>query len=487
MGAESVLDFAGLDVQASAVAETPAVETTSVEVPAVDTTTETVEAPAKAEAIKEKTQKYDSSGQPVEEDTAAKAEDLPGTDKTPKEIRASLKALRDLDPKHAQAVKQLHGAYERYEAAKQIFPGGVKDMQAAKEFSELIGGPEGYEKLNSIKAAAEASDAKLYDPAQSASLIEDVVADLKAQNKLTNLGPLAGALLDAAKANDSKGFDTVITLHLFNELEAANLPGAIEGLVRALSDPDPAKAVAAAKELVSGKQGMKQWYDGLAAENKQKKEAVVSPERKALDEERAAFLKEQNDFKTNQTTEFKNNVAKVCEKSNNSLLGAELAPFLKMAFFQGYGKENLMPLGTTIKNNLYESLKADAAYQAQMKSMWGSKTPDRAKIEEYHKARVASIAKDIVRDTVQKMYPTYSKGGAAAGRVAAAAVKKEAAAKVDAKAVASGVPVYVASKPSRESLDMNHKDANGKEDAIIEMIRGRGYLKGSGKYVTWRR
>jgi hypothetical protein len=482
---ESVLDFAGLETTAAATTEA-VVDAPVVDTPAVDTDTPAVtegDAPA-AEGKKEAKQQFNSDGTPKE---AAKTEDAPGTEKTPKEIRASLKALRDLDPSHATAVKQLHGAFERWEAAKAIFPGGVKDMQAAKEFNDLVGGVSGYEALNSVKAAAEASDAKLYDPAQSASLIEDVVADLKAQNKLTNLGPLSGALLEAAKTNDAKGFEAVITPYLFNELEAANLPGVIAGLEKALSDPDPAKAIADIKNMILGKSGMKQWYDGMAAENKKTKEAVVSPERKALDEERAAFLKEQNDFKTNQTTEFKNSVAKVCEKSNNTLLGKELAPFLKMPFFQGYGKENLTPLGTTIKNNLYEALKSDSAYQAQMKAMWGAKTPDRAKIEEYHRARVESISKDIVRDTVQKMYPGYTKGGAAAGRVAAATAKKDATAKVEEKAVASGKPVYVAQKPGRDALDMDHKDKNGTPDAIIEMIAGRGFLKGSGKWVTWRK
>ena len=270
-------------------------------------------------------------------------------------------------------------------------------------------------------------------------------------------------------------------------LETDNLPGVIAGLEQALSDPDPAKAIAAAKELITGKYGIKQWYQGLAAENKKQKETAVSPERQALDKERADFVKQQEDFKTNQTTVFKNSVASVCEKSNNTLLGTQLKPFLKMPYFQGYGRENLIPLGTTIKNNLYAALKADNVYQAQMKAMWGAKTPDRGKIEEYHRTRVESIAEELVRTTVQKMYPNYTKGGAAAGRIAAAADKEAGETKVEQKAVATGKPIYVAQKPSREALDMDHVDKSGKPDAVIEMINGRGFLKGSGKWVTWRK
>jgi hypothetical protein len=36
-------------------------------------------------------------------------------------------------------------------------------------------------------------------------------------------------------------------------------------------------------------------------------------------------------------------------------------------------------------------------------------------------------------------------------------------------------------------LDMDHVDKNGKSDAVMEMIAGRGFLKGSGKWITWRK
>jgi hypothetical protein len=480
MSDAGILDFSGLD---SAVADAPVTDAPIVDAPVVDADAPAVDADAASvvdATKKDAKQQYNSDGSPKDAVAdKAKAEDLPGTEKTPQEIRKALKAFRDADPvANGNAVKQLHGAYERWEAAKAIYPGGVNEMKQAKEFHDLIGGPEGYEALTATKAAAEASDAKLYDPEQSASLIDDVVEDLKSQGKLSNLGTLTSALLDAAQKNDKEGYDKAIAGHFYSELVANNFNGALSSLVEALGDPDPAKAVEAAKRIVLGQNGMKQWFDKQTADNKQAKEAVVSPERKQLDAERAKFLKEQTDFKSNQTEQFKNSVASANEKDNNRLLGTELKSFLKMEFFKGYGKENLMPLGNTIKNNLYSALKADSAYQAQMKAMWGAKTPDRTKIEEYHRARVESIAKNIVRDTVQGMYPGYAKGGAAAGRVAAAADKKNVQAKVEQAAVATGKPIYVAVKP--KDLDRTRKDST-----ILE-ITGKGYLP-NGKFVTWRK
>ena len=109
---------------------------------------------------------------------------------------------------------------------------------------------------------------------------------------------------------------------------------------------------------------------------------------------------------------------------------------------------------------------------------------DRAKIEEYHKARVDSIAAEIVRSTVQKMYPGYAKGGAAAGRIAAKDVKTEAVAKTDVvakTATAAGKATYVAAKPAWESIDWD------KDPKQLLYITGKAYLKGKGTLVTWRK
>ena len=349
---DSVIDFAGLE-DAAAVTETPVVDTGAVvDAPAAEVTP-AADGAAKAEELnadgskKEAKQQYNADGSPKE---AAKVDD-PNEfgEKTPKEIRSALKAFRDSNPANASATKLLHNSYQRWEAAKAIYPGGVKEMQQSKEFLDLVGGHEGYEKLQGTVAAAEASDGKLYDPEKNSELINDVVEDLKSQGKLGNLGTLSSALLDAAKVNDEKGYYKTFAPHFAAGLEEVNMPGAINGLVKALADPDPAKAVAAATEIAGG---LKKWYDDLSAANQKTKEAVVSPERKQLDADRAAFLKQQEDFKTNQSTEFKNSVASTLEKSNNQLLGAELKGFLKMSFFQGFGRENLMPLGNTIKANL---------------------------------------------------------------------------------------------------------------------------------------
>jgi len=78
------------------------------------------------------------------------------------------------------------------------------------------------------------------------------VEDLRAQGKLGNLGTLTSAMLDAAQKNDKEGYDKAIAGHFYSELVANNFNGALATLVDALNDPDPAKAIAAAKQIVLG-------------------------------------------------------------------------------------------------------------------------------------------------------------------------------------------------------------------------------------------
>ena len=192
-------------------------------------------------------------------------------------------------------------------------------------------------------------------------------------------------------------------------------------------------------------------------------------------------------------SKFENGVAEECDKHNNVSLGKALGGFLKMPFFKDFPRETLIDLGNGIKDRLYSALKADTAYQTQMNAMWKQKTPDRAKMFQYHQAKVDSIAHDIVTKTVQNRYPGYAKGGSAAGKAAAAVVKKEATAKTNQASVVSGKPIYVATRPDslvREPIKVGGRDYSA-SDLVTLQIMGRGFVRsGDGKsfkFVSWRK
>ncbi len=355
-------------------------------------------------------------------------------------------------------------------------------MKDAKAFIDLVGGPEGYEGLTQKIQAVEDTDALLYsgDP----KIWEHVIEDLKSEGKIDALGKLAPSFLDNLKENDKKGYYSAFAPHFYSGLLEVNMEGAIGGLVEALTIPEGATpeilaaALAKAREVAGG---MDKWFKGLQEVEKKAKADAVNPERQKLEDERKAFKAEQEKFKTEASKRVQTEIVTECDKYNNKSLGQALGPYLKMPFFKGFPRETLVDLGNGIKTRLFESLEKDATYQAQMKAFWKGASPNRAKITEYHNAKLDSIAEEIVRQTVQQRYPGYAKGGSAAGRVAAATEKKVEAKKVDAAAVASGKPVYVAVKPKWEAIDWE------KDPKQHLYITGKAYLKGSNKLVTWRK
>ena len=386
-------------------------------------------------------------------------------EQTPQQVRQILKTLRESgDPASVQAARQLHQSWEREQAFKQLFPGGVKAARETMDYINALGGTEGIANLQDTLANVEAVDAKLYSG--DGSVWKDLVEDLKSADKLGALEQLGPAFLDTLSEAHPTAYANAIRGHLVQNLTSVGFVDAVNNIGAALAQGNVAEAQKILKSIGT-------WFSDQRAKAQA---AKVDP----LAKEREAIAKEKQAFAESKSNEFKSSVGTEADKSNNQLLGAQLKNFLKMSFFRGFNRENLIPLGNAIKQDLYATLKADQTYQLQMKALWGAKTPDRAKILEYHRTRVESIAPDVVRRTIQRMYPTYAKAGAAAGRVAAAQQKKAAV-------TAQNGPInwknatYIATKPSWDSLDMSGKDAQ------TNFILGRGVMKGTGKAVYWRK
>lgn len=464
--ATDLVDFAALETAATA----------------AEASTEDTSAGSGEPEVEDKTGEEPEAGKDTgDKDTEAGKDDLPGSEQTPQEVRKALKAFRDAAPENAAATKLLHNSYERWNAVKEMFPKGVTEIKAAKELIDLVGGAEGYEAQLAVVDSIKASDAKLY--AGDASLLDDILEDLKSEGKTESFGKIIGPGFDRLKTVDEKAYYEVLKPHFLDAFKEAKADQVIAGLSEVLSLPDDAKPediAAAAKKALSMVGGLNKWIKGLETESQKAKAAKIDPDRLKLDEDRKSLAKEREDFSTNQTKEFQKGVAVESEKGDNQVLGKHLGPFLKMPFFKGYTKENLMPLGNNIKANLHEALKTDKVYQARMKSLWGAKTPDRAEIVKQHRSKVDEISDKIVRDTVQRMYPGYAKGGPAAGRVAAATEKKAAQNTKDAAINATGKPIYVATRPTWEEMD------HTKDPKDLLVTTGKAYLK-NGKFVTWRK
>jgi hypothetical protein len=501
--AEAILDFAGLEDSAAA-ATGSEVDTTGVdsEIPELGTDESTQDTPTTeegtegAEGKDTETHNADGTEKTPEEQAAFKksaeeaAKNAEPVKATPDNVRKTLKSLRDSDPKNAQVVKELHGAYERFNAYKAEFP-TVAAAKEAKAFIDTIGGVEGYQKTQEQMDAVSATDELLYngDP----KLWDNVIEDLKTSGHPEALGKLAPSFLSKLKEVDSKAYYESFTPHFLEGLKEVKMDKFLTKFEAAIGTKnDKGEVVPDVKTITELVGSLREWLKDMEASAK----PVVdqdTPERKKFLEEKTQFEAEKKTAAETKQKAYEEGVATDCEKSNNNLLGKALGPFLKMPFFKGFPRETLVDLGNGIKDRLYTSLKADKVYQTQMNAFWKSKSQDKDKIVAYHNQKVQAMADDIVRKTVQARYPNYAKGGSAAGKAAAAADKKVTATKAAVQSVTSGKPIYVASRPTnliREDITVNGKTYTS-SDLITMQITGKGYVKtpdGKGfRYVTWRK
>jgi hypothetical protein len=498
--ADALVDFASLDsaVETPAV-ETPAVETSSeVETPAVETPAEEIETPA-TDSKETETHNADGTEKTAEEQeafkTAAAAKTTPekALEATPANIRTALKAMRDADPKNAGVVKELHGAFERWNAAKGIFPKGVTEMQEAKAFIDSVGGPEGYQQMQMQIDAVTATDELLY--AADPKLWDNVIEDIKSSGHPEALGALAPSFLGKLKEHDRDAYYNTTIPVVAEAMKEVHMDSFVSQFNSALTEKnDKGETVPNIAKISALVKSVTEWYEDLDKDAKARTTTPTdTPERKKFLAEKTAFEKTRTEAAKEDRKKYEEGVAEECDKHNNTSLGKVFRGFLKMPYFKDFPYETKVDLGNGIKDRLYSALKSDKAYQIQMSAMWKQKTPDRAKMIQYHQAKVDSIATDIVTATIQNRYPGYAKGGSAAGKAAAAVEKKTAATTAATQSVASGKPIYVASRPEnlvREPIKVGGKEYSA-SDLVTLQIMGRGYVKtpdGKGfKFITWRK
>jgi len=516
--ADAVLDFAAVE---TAMEDSAATTDTSTTDTSVDnqSTTDT----SKDSATDNTSDKHDNSdvlnedGTPkteaqkqaeAEGKTNAVKNDAPADGKaTPDSISKILKAVKDSDPKNAGAAKVLRDSYFGEQAFKKEFP-SVQAAREAKAFIESIGGPEGWESAQSTLKALEDTDKLVQEG--NPQIWNNIIDDLKAQNHLEALPKLVAGGLDALKAQDQAKYSEAIVPHSLAYMESVNLPKAIVALDKYLKMAEQelttaeykgeAKGIGALKTIVSD---MNAWIKEVQDDAKAKADTTtkVDPERLKLEEDRKAFIKQQEDAAQAKTKEFQANTAKELESYSNTTLGKSLSTFLVMPFFKGMPQSGpdgghaawKVNLGNGIKARLYDALENDKAYQTSMRAQWSQKNPDKAKIAKIHNDTIDAISEDIVREEVEARYPNYAKGGSAAGRATAQTVKKEADTKAAKASTSSGKPIYVSVKPKdlvRQTVRVAGKEYSPSDLTTLE-ITGKGFVKSADgktlKYVTWRK
>lgn len=492
----------GLVEAATSVETAPVAESTPVatETPATSTDDFAVEtapeegAEVEADGAGKETATHNADGtDKTPEEQAAykeKAASTTTTDKSgdplPKDVTKALQAFKNADPANAKMAKEMNGIAQRYFAMKPLLgEAGVTGLRevlstagvkTVGELQQTLG------RYTEATNAVTATDELLYaaDPTLSVNVYED----MKAQGKEGMYGKVVSNFINHLKEADNTAYyDQVAKPLVLAGMDEAGLPTALNNLHAALVAGDTDKAKAITKEIAK-------FYTDLR--NEQGEKAKISKERQAWEAERAAGTKAEQ---SKAAKEFETSVATDCEKTNNTRLGKSLGGFLRLPFFKDFPRETLVDLGNGIKENLYARLRADKTYQNTMTAMWKAKptAENRAKMVQFHQSKLEEISDEVVRTTVQKRYPGYSKGGMAAGRAAAQVEKKTAAAKAGAASVATGKPIYVASKPEgliRQGIKVGGKEYTS-EDLRTLLVTGKGFVytpdKKGVRFISWRK
>lgn len=438
--------------------------------------TETPEITAGAETEVETKEEVETDPE-LNEDGTPKTEEQKTADKAdaklPQDVRQALKSLRDADPKNAGVVKALHNAYERWRAVTSDLgiKGGFAEIKGMRDTLQSAGGREGIQQLQSTVDSIHETDQLLYSasesPENAKALVSNVVEDLKSEGKLDSLHAITPHLLSAIESHSPEQYAKVALPIVGKALTESGAVDALNECWRALKSGDTETAQKVLRGLGS-------WYKHVLENGDKAKNEPI-------DRERAELAKEKEGWARERAQAAKTEIGKAAQSSTNEILGGSLKHFLKMPYFKGFSRAGLVPIAAEIQNRVWGAMKADANLQRNYKSLWSAKSPDKGKIVELTQAFVKGVSDRITRQVVQDLHPNHAKGGSAAGRIAAANAKKEASAKADAAAVASGKPIYVPQKPKWEAIDWD------KDPKQLLYISGKAYLKGTGKLVTWRR
>jgi hypothetical protein len=366
---------------------------------------------------------------------------------------------------------------------------GTFSKQIAERFGDPnVQGIEGtrtaFANLTNFIGSVENVDQKMY-AGDGVSLGEYVWNDLKNAGKPEVFGKLVGGMLDQLHAADQNQFYDAMRPKVAEALGEMGFHDLFDAQVKLLNDiynePNDQRRGQLFQQLYETTTGGQMFVKDMYAQYFQNKE--------------------RNDWKAQQVQKaegerakaFQNEVATAAYKSDTTTLGNSLKTFLSMPFFKGMGRDNLMPLGNQIRQNLQNSLQQDKTYQSQMRLLWNK--GDKAALLNYHNTRVQTIAPQVVRSTVENMYPQYARGGAAAGRIAATQQKREAEAQAVKQSELTGQPLKVSGKP-KDLIRENSPQAQivmklakiAPKDFVLHEISGRGWVMRNGKplFITWR-
>jgi hypothetical protein len=405
----------------------------------VDTAVETPETPVDEGAELEATET-------TAEDTADQDVEEAGAPAQEKAIKEALRALKETNPQAAKALNEAF--FQRKEFLKE-FPDGLASVRQLKATVDAIGGPDGLANLQSRSTLLDQIDSEIAEgnPAVLDSIMKDSPDGFKR---------LVPEIINRLQSLDAKSYGDALRPHFVSTLEAAGLDEVIEGVDQALKAGDGPGI----QKIITN---LYRWYAGL--KQQVQKTSSVDPERQKFEQERTKFSAERE-------STYRQDIGKQAQSFMAGEMQKALAPFLKGKNLSADARSDL---DSGVNAEINKLLLADATYQQNMKGLLKSKNRDVQKITNYINAKLVDTVPKAARAVWQRRY------GSVPVKAAPAANGKAVANPLGGKIGGNAVPVKLLKPPATTELDLT------KDPQMLLFLTGKGYLKSSGKLVSWEK
>lgn len=401
---------------------------------------------------------FETTEEPQPEITPETAPERAPAEETREPLPAALsKAVRELrsaHPEHADVLKQLNNTYYANREYRSVFP-SVDDARTAKSTIESLGGHEGIAAMRSEIAGIRQMDewAAQGDPRVLSTLAE------AAPDGFKRLIPEALKLMEHM---DKPAFDEMLSKPFYDWVEGSGLAHYIKAALDELKGGNADRTSQILERLHGFTEGLKQRQ--VEIQNRYHDPRLDQLEKR----EQAQRGKERDILRTHAQRELDNYIAETMEPQIQSLIkGRGLSAEAVKDFRQGILAE-IDAILKSPQNKHFQDTRESLLWEGDLNRIVTVSKPY------YDQARRSAVNTVWNRRYGSLPQPTRTRQRPAAPTTnaqAIAAAPKEAA---------EGAPIPLPKKPSTDELDFS------KDPTFAMYIAGRGYLKNSGKLVSWK-
>ena len=376
----------------------------------------------------------------------------------PKAVFQAVRQLRSEHPEHAQALRELVNTYGRLQGYKGVYE-NVESARAAQATIDAFGGFEGISKLQQIQERSNDIDDML-ERGDPRMLDEMVSSSPKGFSKL-----VPEALTRLERVDPQAHYQALLkpTLELFNR---AGLTQALKTSLEELKAGTP-EGIARGGRWI---EQTLQWVQNMQAEH----DAIRN---RYQDPRITEFEREQRSFETKQQDAFLDEINRGMDNYMRSTIRPAL---MEMQKGRNISQQGLDDLENTAMQEVRKSLAKNDFFVSSVKSLARARNTDNAL--KFVKPQIDMVRKNAIKSVWTLRYGSSQPIQRTGQRTATVTNGQTTQAATPVRGAGSGPnnAIPVRTKPAVGELDMS------KDPDQIQFISGKGYLKASNKWVTWK-